>query len=78
MTEIVSITTGEIYSFDQSTGRIFKDGRLVSSTLVEPVYSNFSESGLPIFSGIFLKGINSILTLSGKINPVISDNNQAI
>ncbi len=76
MTNIVAVVTGEKYSFDEETGRIFKDGRLLSSALYEPVYSNFTESGLPTFSGIYMKATNSILSLAGNINPVIKDNNQ--
>jgi hypothetical protein len=77
MIDIITIK-GEKYSFDPDTERVFKDGKLLSSASVEPVYSGFSEDEPPLFSGIFLKGINSILSLSGKINPVITDINSVI
>lgn len=77
MIDIVTLK-GEKYSFDPDTERIFKDNMLLSSTLVEPVYSDFNEDAPPMFSGILLKNINSILSLSGKINPVITDINSVI
>lgn len=77
MKNIEIITTrGEKYTYDPDTQRIFKDGVAISSIQCEPVFSfmgNVNEP--PKFSGILLKDINSILTLSGKINPVISDLN---
>ena len=77
MIEIITLK-GEKYSFDPDTERVFKDGKLLGSNLVEPVYSDFNESTPPIFSGLWLKGINSVLSLSGKINPVIDDINSVI
>lgn len=77
MIDIVTIT-GEKYSFDPDTERVFKDGRLLSSTIVEPVYSGFNDLTPPTFSGLFLKGINSIVSLSGKINPIITDINSVL
>lgn len=71
----INTLTGNKYSFDPETSRIFKDGILMTSVQVEPVYSKLSEEELPTFSGILLKEINSILSLSGKINPVITDIN---
>lgn len=65
---------GEHYSFDPDTQRIFKDGILLSSTQVEPVFSNVSDDSIPVFSGLHLKDTDSILSLSGKINPVTDIN----
>lgn len=74
MIDIVTIK-GEKYSFDPDTQRIFKDGILVPSYKAEPVFSNTTEKDeLPRFSGILLKDINSILSLSGKINPITDSN----
>jgi len=73
MTEIYTVK-GEKYSFDPETERIFKDGILLSSVQAEPIYSNFSEEEAPRFSGIYLKSIESILSLSGKINPITDIN----
>jgi len=76
---MIEITTmkGETYGFDPSTERIFKGGYLLPTTEVEPVYSFSELTGLPKFSGILMKTLNSILSLSGKINP-ISDINEVI
>lgn len=73
MINIVS-QKGENYSFDPSTARVFKDGVLLSSTKVEPVYSS-SNSGVPVFSGLLLKDKGSILNLSGNENQIITDIN---
>lgn len=74
---MINIVTmkGEQYSFDEETGRVFKDGHLMSSVNVEPVYSDLDENNVPKFSGLWLKDIDSIISLSGKINPAISDPN---
>ena len=74
MIEVVTIK-GEKYSFDESTQRIFKDGVLVPGTAAEPVYSSIEHGKLPTFSGILLKTTNSILSLSGNINPITNINN---
>jgi len=73
MTEIYTIK-GEKYSFDPETERIFKDGVLLGIEQVEPIYSKNTEDNAPRFSGIYLKDINSILSLSGKINPITNIN----
>ena len=71
MIEIVSFK-GEVYKYDQETGRIFKSGYLVPSDIAEPVYSDLS--GEPVFSGIYLKNEDAILSRSGKINSVTDIN----
>lgn len=74
MKDIITLK-GEKYSFDEDTGRIFKDGYVLSSSKVEPVYSSsFDKDRPPVFSGIYLKDTNSIVSLSGKINPVTDIN----
>ena len=66
---------GEKYSFDEETERVFKDGHLLSSTVVEPIYSDsLSETTPPRFSGLFLKAQGMIISLSGKINPITDPN----
>lgn len=74
--EIVSFK-GERYSFDPDTGRIFKDGKVIVSDLVEPVYSYMGNpQDSPKFSGIYFREKNQVLTLSGKVNPVVKDDNE--
>jgi len=70
---------GENFSFDPSTERIFKDGMLMSSVNVEPIYSNANDKeSTPKFAGILLKDVNSIVSLSGKINKVTDINSITI
>ena len=73
MIDIVTIK-GERYSFDETTQRIFKDGILMSSVNVEPVYSRTTKDSMPVFSGLLLKDTNTILSRSGKISPVTDIN----
>lgn len=73
MIDIITIK-GEKYSFDDATQRIFKDGILLSSVQVEPVYSKLSKDSSPIFSGLLLKDSGSILSRSGKISPTTDIN----
>ena len=63
---------GEIYKFDPETERIYKDGFLLPSTSVEPVYSDVN--GETKFSGIYLKATNQIVTLSGNKNTISNIN----
>lgn len=71
MIDIITVK-GEKYSFDEETDRVFKDGHLLSSVNVEPIYSDIND--FPRFSGLFLKDINSLLSLSGKINQITDAN----
>ena len=73
MIEIMTLK-GEKYSFDETTQRIFRDGILLSSVNVEPVYSRPSKDSMPVFSGILLKDTGSILSRSGKINAITDIN----
>ena len=72
MIDIVTIK-GEHYSFDPDTLRVFKDSTLLPNSEVEPVYSD-SPSGLPEFSGLFLKSTNQIISRTGKVS-VLTDSN---
>jgi len=65
MIDIITIK-GEQYRFDPETERIFKDGKLIPRSEAEPVYSD--TENYPKFSGIFLKNLGSIVSLSGKTN----------
>lgn len=73
MINIVS-QKGESYSFDPSTLRVFKDGVVLSSSKVEPVYTS-SSNGMPSFSGLYLKDKGSILNMAGIEKQVITDIN---
>lgn len=70
--DIVTIK-GEVYSFDQKTMKISKNGIILTSVQVEPVFS-LSDTGEPKFSGILLKDKNSIISLNGKTNPITKTN----
>lgn len=63
---------GEMYRFDPDTERIYKDGFLIPTTAVEPIYSDVN--GATRFSGIYLKATNQIITLSGNKNTVSNIN----
>ena len=65
---------GEHYSYDEDTTRIFKDGRLMPSTEAEPVFQGLSEDSVPVFAGIYLKALDMVLSLTGKLNPVTDAN----
>ena len=71
MIEIVSFK-GETYKYDPDTERIFKGGILLDPSEAEPVYSNVNDG--PVFAGIHLKAINSVLSRSGKINELVDPN----
>ena len=71
MIEIISFK-GETYKFDPDTERIFKGGRLLDTSEVEPVYSRVDTK--PEFAGIYLKTIGAVLSRSGKIKEVVDIN----
>lgn len=73
MIDILTLT-GERYSFDPDTQRIFKNDILIPDTEAEPVFSEL-ESGQPEFSGIYLKRLNKVVSRSGKINTITDPNN---
>lgn len=71
--EIITLK-GERYSVDEETGRIFKDGYVVPSNSAQIVYSHLGDKNQPPkFSGIWLKDNNSILTLTGRIYPLVTN-----
>ena len=66
---------GKIYSYDEETGKIIRDGVVLPSNIVEPVYSHTMDlKAPPRFSGILLKETNQILTLSGQIHSITDPN----
>lgn len=73
MIEIVT-KKGEVYSYDESTQRLFKDNRYIPRTEIEPVYSDNGQDKEPVFSGLYIKSSNSIITLTGNIKPVVDIN----
>ena len=74
---MINITTlkSEIYSYDPDTLRVFKDGVLLSSSKVEPVFTSSSTFGAPVFSGIYVKDRGTVISLGGSENKAITDIN---
>lgn len=67
------------FEYDEDTGRIFVNGVLGSSTKYEPVFNGGIKDGdMPKFAGIWLKEINSVLGITGKINKLIDNLNNII
>lgn len=70
MIDIISVK-GELYRFDEETGRIMRDGVIQPSYKCEPIYSDVTNrSNPPVFSGIWLKDLNMILSRAGNYSPV--------
>lgn len=69
---IINTVQGE-YSYDPNTDSVFKDSKLLTEGEAEPVFS--TNTGSLIFSGIYLKGVNKIISLSGKLNPLTMNEN---
>lgn len=77
MIDIVT-STGSVYRFDEETGIITKDNVVQPSYKCEAVYSDVTNrSQPPVFSGIYFKETNQLLTRSGNIHPV-SDINSVL
>lgn len=62
---------GELYRFDEETGRVLRNDVVIPSYKVEPIYSDVTNrSNPPVFSGLWLKETNQIVTRAGNIHPV--------
>ena len=67
---------GELYRIDEETLIIFKNGIVLPSQTAQLVYSHLGDKDTPPkISGIWLKESNSILTLTGRIHPLVTDIN---
>ena len=63
---------GSTYSYEEETGFIKKDGVIVPSTLIQPVFIQSSNEDIPPqLSGLWLRDVNKIVCRSGKISSVI-------
>ena len=70
--------TGDNYRFDESTGRVFKNGIVIPSTICEPVFSDCTNrNNPPVFAGLYQKNLGQIITRSGQTHPV-SDINSVL
>lgn len=70
--EQINTIKGETYLYDEETDRIFKDGKLIPSTLAEAIFTNIDS--FPQFSGIYLKETGQVISKSGNINTMIDSN----
>lgn len=75
MVEIIDKNSGDQYRYDPQTHRVFRNDAFVSSVHVEPVFSGNDKDMEPIFSGLFIKSQNSILTLTGNLKPLTDIDN---
>ena len=67
---------GSVYSFEEETGFIKKDGLIMPSTSVQPVFIQPSNEDIPPqLSGLWLKNENKIICRSGKISPLVDSKN---
>ena len=63
---------GSMYSYEEETGFIKKDGVIMPSNQVQPVFIQPTNEDIPPqLSGLWLRGEGKIICRSGKINPVI-------
>lgn len=63
---------GSLYSYEEETGFVRKDGQIVPNTLVQPVFIQPSNNDIPPqLSGLWLRNEGKIICRSGKISPLI-------
>lgn len=66
---------GSVYSYEEETGFIKKDGTVIPSSLVQPVFIQPSNENLPPqLSGLWMINEGKIICRSGKISPIIDPN----
>lgn len=63
---ITDSRTGDEYIYDGQSQRIFKNGTFVSPAQAEPIFSGNDRYNIPVFGGIFLKALDTILLRSGR------------
>lgn len=67
----INSSDGSVYEFNEITKEIKKNGIVLSDGIAEPVYTNNeNESVVPTFSGIYLKNVGKIVSITGSINTV--------
>jgi hypothetical protein len=67
---------GSLYSYEEETGFIKKDGMVVPSTSIQPVFIQPSNENIPPqLSGLWLRNEGKIICRSGKISPLIDSKN---
>lgn len=67
----INSADGNVYEFNEITKEIKKNGIVLSDGIAEPVYTNNeNESAVPTFSGIYLKNVGKIVSITGSINTV--------
>lgn len=70
---------GSMYSYEEETGFIKKDGLVVPSTTIQPVFIQPSNNDIPPqLSGLWLRNEGKIICRSGKISPLIDSKNLEI
>lgn len=71
----IKAKSGELYRFDPSTERLFRDDIFIPKSEIEPLYSGNSRNDQPpAFSGLWIKAKNQIITLTGNIKPITDQN----
>lgn len=65
----INSSDGSVYEFNEITKEIKKNGIVLSDGIAEPVYTN-NENAVPTFSGIYLKNVGKIVSITGSINTV--------
>ena len=67
----INSSDGSVYEFNEITKEIKKNGIVLSDGIAEPVYTNNeNEKAVPTFSGIYLKNVGKIVSITGSINTV--------
>jgi len=67
----INSSDGSVYEFNEITKEIKKNGIVLSGGIAEPVYTNNeNENAVPTFSGIYLKNVGKIVSITGSINTV--------
>ena len=66
----------DLKQLEEETGFIKKDGLIMPSTSVQPVFIQPSNEDIPPqLSGLWLKNENRIICRSGKISPLVDSKN---
>ena len=67
----INSSEGIVYELNEITKEIKKNGIVLSDGIAEPVYTNNeNENAVPTFSGIYLKNVGKIVSITGSINTV--------
>ena len=72
---LINAEDGNVYEYNPDNGLISMNRSIISSVILQPVFTVSGSEELPQFGGILNRRLGKIISLSGKINPIVDSSN---